>query len=613
MVPASRPIKISINMKKREILLRKNQNGEMPYLTDLLDNKMIQTNTILYKKLTGLGATYSEIKAPRHSIIIEPNRPVIIGKCKDPEHKNDNLFGVHHGVYTDDVIDYIEESKDKYLKILTTPESFHKVEEALKATDIEIRVHCFLLFDECHKIVKDADFRHTVTLPMDLFFECKNKALVSATPVEFSDPRFEDFELVQIVPEFDFSKEMFLHITNNMLQTLKETLKSLGGNTFIFCNCTDMIYNLMKQLDLFNDSAVFCSTNSVKKLKNDKDVKFKPAYEDWDIKYMKRYNWLTSRFYNAVDIKLDEKPNVILLSNCYFSEYTIIDPYSDAIQATGRFRNGTASITHIVNVNPNFRVQTKEEVRGYIRGLEHVHNLLVGYRDTAPDAEKRRILQEFVDSSPFNKYLVDGKKSYYKIDFDVVDEVVKGLYSHKDLLCLAYEMCDTFDVYMEEQIFPLGDLERLHRDNPKLTKREARKQIVEQLEMLGYCETQMEFDFLQELIDSDPFIVQAYETVGKEVIEKLNYREKAIKEAMILKRYRERSTGNEAIQLIKNSFNANTWYSDDFIKRELKRIFKEIGIYYPKAVTSHTIGDFFEYIDKPTKKTRGKLLYRCLF
>ena len=131
--------------------------------------------------------------------------------------------------------------------------------------------------------------------------------------------------------------------------------------------------------------------------------------------------------------------------------------------------------------------------------------------------------------------------------------------------------------------------------------------------MLGYCETQMEFDFLQELIDSDPFIVQAYETVGKEVIEKLNYREKAIKEAMILKRYRERSTGNEAIQLIKNSFNANTWYSDDFIKRELKRIFKEIGIYYPKAVTSHTIGDFFEYIDKPTKKTRGKLLYRCLF
>jgi hypothetical protein len=48
-------------MQQREIILRKNENGEIPYLTDLLKDKMIPTNTILCKKLTGLGATYSEI------------------------------------------------------------------------------------------------------------------------------------------------------------------------------------------------------------------------------------------------------------------------------------------------------------------------------------------------------------------------------------------------------------------------------------------------------------------------------------------------------------------------------------------------------------------------
>ena len=600
-------------MTTREIILKKKQNGEIPYLTELLEDKRIRTNTILYKKLTGLGATHSEIKAPRHSIIIEPNRPVIIGKCKDPEHKNDNLFGVYQGVFTDDIIDYIEDSKGKYLKILTTPESFHKVEEALKATDIEIRFHCFLLFDECHKIIKDSDFRDTISLPMDLFFECENKALVSATPIEFTDPRFENFEMVQIVPEFDFSKDLFLHITNNVLQTVKETLESLEGNTFIFCNSTDMIYNLMKQLGLFDDSAVFCSANSVKKLKNDKDVKFKQAYEDWDVKHMKRYNWLTSRFYNAVDIKLDKQPNVIMLSNCYFSEHTMMDPYTDAVQATGRFRNGVASIKHIVNVNPNLRVQTKEEIRGYVRGLEYAHNLLVQYRDTAPDAEKRSIWQEFIDNSPFDKFLIDGKKSYYKVDCYVDDEVVKGYYSHKDQLYSAYDQCDTFNVYMEERIYTFGDYERLQRDNPKHSKKEARMQIVEQLEMLGACETRMELEYRQELVESDPFIVEAYETVGREVIERLNYREKKIKEAMILKRYREKSTGGEAIQLIKNSFNENTWYADDFIKKELKRIFKVLDINYPKAVTSHTIGDFFEYEEKPTRKKRGKLLFRCRF
>lgn len=600
-------------MTTKQLILEKKKNGEIPYLTELLEDKRIRTNTILYKKLTGLGATHSEIKAPRHSIIIEPNRPVIIGKCKDPEHKNDNLFGVYQGVFTDDIIDYIEDSKGKYLKILTTPESFHKVEEALKATDIEIRFHCFLLFDECHKIIKDSDFRDTISLPMDLFFECENKALVSATPIEFTDPRFENFEMVQIVPEFDFSKDLFLHITNNVLQTVKETLESLEGNTFIFCNSTDMIYNLMKQLGLFEDSAVFCSANSVKKLKNDKDVKFKQAYEDWDVKHMKRYNWLTSRFYNAVDIKLDEQPNVIMLSNCYFSEHTMMDPYTDAVQATGRFRNGVASIKHIVNVNPNLRVQTKEEVRAYVRGLEYAHNLLVQYRDTAPDAEKRSVWQEFIDNSPFDKFLIGGKKSYYKVDCYVDDEVVKGYYSYKDQLYSAYDQCDMFNVYMEERIYALGDYERLQRDNPKHSKKEARMQIVEQLEMLGACETRMELEYRQELVESDPFIVEAYETVGREVIERLNYREKKIKEAMILKRYREKGTGGEAIQLIKNSFNENTWYADDFIKKELKRIFKVLDINYPKAVTSHTIGDFFEYEEKPTKKKRGKLLFRCRF
>ena len=86
-------------MHKKEIFLSRYGN-RIPYLTELLKGG-IPTNTILCKTLTGLGATYSEIKAPRHSIIIEPNRPVIIGKCKDPEHKGDNLFGVYQGIYAD--------------------------------------------------------------------------------------------------------------------------------------------------------------------------------------------------------------------------------------------------------------------------------------------------------------------------------------------------------------------------------------------------------------------------------------------------------------------------------------------------------------------------------
>ena len=92
-------------MRNKDIRISKKADGTIQYLTEVLP--MIPTNTILYKKLTGLGATYGELKAKRNSIIIEPNKPVISGKCKDPKHKDDNLFGVYEGVYTDNIIAYI--------------------------------------------------------------------------------------------------------------------------------------------------------------------------------------------------------------------------------------------------------------------------------------------------------------------------------------------------------------------------------------------------------------------------------------------------------------------------------------------------------------------------
>lgn len=67
-------------MKNKEITASKKANGKIQYLTEILPE--IPTNTILYKKLTGLGATYGELKANRNSIIIEPNKPVISGNAK---------------------------------------------------------------------------------------------------------------------------------------------------------------------------------------------------------------------------------------------------------------------------------------------------------------------------------------------------------------------------------------------------------------------------------------------------------------------------------------------------------------------------------------------------
>ena len=118
-------------MKTETIKLYKDENGKIPYLITILAE--IPTNTILCKTLTGLGATFGEIKAKRNSIIIEPNVSTIQSKLVNPKHANDNLIGVIEKVGVDEVKEYILNSKGKHYKFLVTPESFYKVKKAFEA------------------------------------------------------------------------------------------------------------------------------------------------------------------------------------------------------------------------------------------------------------------------------------------------------------------------------------------------------------------------------------------------------------------------------------------------------------------------------------------------
>ena len=589
-------------------------DGKIQYLTEILPE--IPTNTILYKKLTGLGATYGELKSKRNSIIVEPNRPVISGKCSDPKHSKDNLFGVYENVYTDKIIDYIEKSikHKKYIKILTTPESFPKVQDAFETMEMDIRYECFLLLDECHKIVKDVDYRKNIILPMDFFFECENKALVSATPINFTDPRFEEqkFQTITVNPTFEHFKDLNLFITNNVLPTIRDTLKGItGNNVFIFCNSTDTIYALMKQLNVLEESQVFCSSKSVDKLKA---LKFKNASEQWDKKKMKKYNWLTSRFYNALDIELDESPAVIMLTDCYMSEYTMIDPYTDAIQIVGRFRNGVSAIYHITNTNPNNPIKSHEEIKGFINCSEEIYKTMQTFYNSASNRAAKEAYRAALDCLPFNKMLDKyGNKNYFAIDNYMDDELLKSCYNNPETLIQTYSKCDSFRIHREDFSYKLGDCERLKRVNKSLSLKEKRKIIVSQLEQLGECTTEMELELKRELSQADSFIVEAYDTIGKAKIESLHYAYRKIKEAVILTKYSEKSTGTEVIQLIKNSFHAGQCYKASYIKAEIQRIFKILNITPPKAITSHTINNYFRATEQRNKKMRGYYLIECRF
>lgn len=587
-------------MKHTSIKINKKQ-----FLTDVLPKKQIRTNTILKKTLTGLGATYSEIYAKRDSIIIEPNVPVIKGKCI--KHKADDIFGVYEGVYADDVVKYLEKKTTKYKKILTTPESFRKIKSACNELGINIYQRFFLLFDECEKIVQDVAYRENIILPMDDFFQFKQKAFVSATPIVPRDPRFkkEKFEIVEIQPSFDYKKEIHLLTTNNVLEVLKRILPHLEEynkaqgtekNICIFLNSTDTIEAIIKQLGLASKASVFCSDKSVAKLRERNQVKY--TYEDWNIKHLRKYNFFTSRFYSALDIELDDTIDLIMISDIFYAEHSMIDPNTEAIQIIGRFRNGVSSITHISNLNKDLTVRSEDELKLYIKCNKDIYDKIENLYETTPNFTYKQAYREALNVIPYNRFLhKDGEPNYFVIDNFIDEELVKSYYQHEDRLLQAYERSKRFIVKQQNILFPLGDFERLRRVRDTKSLKEKHMETLRQLELLNthidYQESELLSRFRDELYNYNPFIVEAYELLGAEIIRELNYSRPKIKEKMILKKWEDGISKLGFQEMIDNSFQAGKVYSKKFIKEELQRIFKMFGIKYHKAVTAETIYEFF--------------------
>lgn len=582
------------------------KNGKTQYLTEVLPE--IPTNTILYKKLTGLGATYGELKADRDSIILEPNVPVIKGKCKDPKHTKDNLMGVYENVTVDSIVKYLQASKEKHIKLLSTPESFSKIKAAFEGIDRDIYSTCYLLFDECHKIVKDVDYRENITLPFDDFFMFENKGLVSATPLDFTDPRFfkQKFQIMEIQPNFEYAQPLNLYHTNNVLQELKKRIGNIEKPIFLFINSTETIYSIMNKLDILEQSTVFCAYNSVKNLK---DKKFSQAYSDWDTAKMNKYNFLTSRFFNALDIELDFQPEVFIVTDVTIATQSIIDPFTDTIQIIGRFRNGIASASHITNTDYKFQVRSKAQLQFRINVFEENYKMLKAYYDNATSDELRDAVKAILNNHPLTPLLnIDGTKNWFKIDNYLAENLVQGYYNCFDELIKNYKRCKSFKLNYESTLYKLGDTERLKRENKSLSIKAKRKEIVEQLEILKGDETSIAMEHKRELIRTDAFIVQAYDELGKAKIEELKYSQSQIREAMILKKYNENRTGTEFIEMVKNRFKAGQSYELSQINKIRDEIYSLLNMPPIKKKPKDFLSDFFELRDYWKNRQRALFL-----
>lgn len=562
------------------------------YLSDIMNE--IPSDSILSKRIPGCGATTLELDTKRNSIIIVPNVPVIKSKCS----KYDSLLGVYENVTADKICHYL--TSNMLHKIMITPESFGKVKTACARCGIDLYSHFFLLMDECHQLIKDVDYREDIVLPMTDFFRFKNKALVSATPIGFSDPRFKEFETVEISTDYDYKQEIIVTHTYNINKAISEYLdKHAEGTICFFVNSVVMIYSIMKQFNILEDSTIYCAPKSRLKLKN--EYSFNNAYNDWNADTMKKYNFFTGRFFTAFDLELPYNPDLVMITDPYISEYTMLDIDTDCIQICGRFRHGINSATHIYRVNPEIIIKDREQIEWEISAHEFAYQTIQTLYNSADNIESRFAFSAVLETMPFRKFLYpDFTKNWFAIDNEINEVLVRNKYQSVELVTKWYDDCHFFNPTFSNCEYNPND-EKLKIIRSARSVKEKRRIMVQQLSEIEVPYSEYALDYINDMRKIDPFIVEAFETLGKENIEELKYNERKIREKMILIQRK----GNKVIRLVKNIFKVGNRYSNEKIVNELTRIFEILNIHPEEDIKPKLIMLYYQTVPFKSGNIRG--------
>ncbi len=494
------------------------------HLADVMD--AIPSNVILNKRITGCGATTLEINSARNSIIIEPNVPVIEGKAA----KHRNICPVYEKVSADAVKMYLRRTTDGYKKIVTTPEGYAtKVKPALEEIVSNYHSEYFMLFDECEKIIQDVDYRGDIHLPVNDFFRFDNKAMVSATPIMPCDPRFveQNFEKLEINPTYDYKPRINLQVTNNTMDALGALIEEERKDVCIFINSTDTIYRVINTLGLQDRCKVFCSDKSVKKLR---ERGFRQASQD--LQELGEINFFTSRFYSAVDIELEYKPTVVMLSDVIHAPFSSVDPATEVIQAIGRFRNGTKEAWHITNTNPRLKCITPQSLEDRLIEHEQVYTYInamqpqtLNHNNAKNQALNGMEHKRFVDET--------GNRHHFMWDNAHDDERIKTYYLCSSFLQTAYSNAPLV-VEKREWYSTLSDSDRMRRESETLTKPKRWQEIIRQTRKVYESKAcrATENEVVAILGNEFREMIHAIYIIGARAIIDLKYNERAIAEAV---------------------------------------------------------------------------------
>lgn len=497
-----------------------------------------------------------------------------------------------------------------YKKILCTPESFHKKRKAAEELRINIYKEYFCLFDECEKVTQDIDYRRKIAQPIYDFFQFEGKAFVSATPLPMSHEEFErqNFQKIKIKPEYDYKKDLELIVTNSYYKRLKKVLNNMKDSkcVCIFFNVTDGINEIIENLGI-TDYKIFCSQKSVNKLINRGIDK---AYSMIDYPLAK-YNFFTCRFYSGLDIVLRKcKPDIIMLTDFSSANWTMIDPFTEAIQIQGRFRKTKKdddvtynSLTHISTINPNIEVMTKTGLTSYLEQSKRSYDKLRQDLQSDINEEERKSITKDLKNLEYSDLLDErGKVNSFSVDNLYNEERVKSYYVSAQALYQAYKDTEFFNVTLNDVTECVGD-DDIRKLNTTKQAIERRKILVQLLDKIfndfenGRITFKEKDDFINVLKgQSDAlYTINAYMKIGKVGIENAQYQKGKIDKA--INQYDKEQAeilrfSPEVKKAIYEEFEKNVYINKNELKNTLQAIYEEYGINL--KVKQDTIKDYYD-------------------
>ena len=577
------------------------------HFTDIPEVNPIPTNSIIYKTITGIGATHSEIVAKRNSIIIFPHISIVTSKHE--AYKNEhNTLAIYGDVKYPEIYEYLT-SDSEYAKILTTPKGLDKIIKVMQVfgNEFDYTKMFFLLLDECHKLVQDAEYRKDMIEVMDHFFDFERKAMISATPIPPSDIRFKknDFKSIRVCPDYNYKQDVELIHADSLINGLERYFRENDvEHYYIFFNSVEGINNIVKHFG-FDDYMIYCSRKSsdLLRLKNERNTSYA-------IGGFKRFNFLTSSFFNGLDITLDYEPNIVILTDYGFRGHTILDPYTDILQIIGRFRKHYPEdvpyrkVTHINNAMHFTSPISNSEAKHKVELSKNAYELVETLKHATGKEELTNLFDDALTTlKPFSRLRnKKGELCSFLYDNYLDDERVKNYYKGPEALRNAYNSTQLYRVDNKRDPYKNAELIKLQNKSIRYSK-EVSQLMANALDDLEQYEGLHEYHTQRSIIAKLSYLIfEAYERLGYAVISQLKFRKRAIENAILKLNVREGKNSFPVINLVYSQFRLNTKYTWSAVKAKLQEVFDEFNINYTAKASD--VEMYFEF--KETKKDESR-------